>query len=100
MKTTSEMIEVMQAYINEAAIECSLDGDYRIESEYAPYTDVYEIERNKWLKYKADNEHLLAIIELSHDMVQLSNRTWCSFEDAFSTFVYEDGAPFGKRVGN
>ena len=65
MKTTKEMIEVMQAYDRGEQIECINDdyeqwkdvdspiwdwmhNDYRVRPKYAPFDTPYEFLRHKW----------------------------------------------------
>lgn len=118
MKTTEEMIEVMQAYVDGKKIECKCTNmpcagwfttekpawgwsfnDYRVKPEphYVPYDSVMEVDRDKWVNLKGSNI-LRRIEQIESTRNNVCVGRWMTLADLFENFVYEDGSPCGKLV--
>lgn len=74
---------------------------YRIKSEpkYAPYDNVAELEKDKWVKIRDKGilKHMtLTLVDPNTNSVFLSR--WCTLKELFDLFTYEDGTPCGKKV--
>lgn len=120
MKTTEEMIEVMQAYVDGKTVECctintgddwcaihypSWDWsccDYRVKPEphYVPYDSVLEVERDKWIRKKNSRKSIfkITIIDFDDNAVCVNGGFWKTMKKLFEEFEYEDGSPCGKLV--
>lgn len=119
MKTIDEMVAVMQAYKDGKEIEsrphipCSewhhagKPGwdwsciDYRVKPEpkYVPYDSVMEVERDKWVRIKADTSIIrrISTINLDKNEVFIGGFSW-TLKELFENYEYEDGSPCGKKV--
>lgn len=115
--TTSEMIAVMQAYVDGKAIELSKDGetweglgsfepswdwsnfDYRVKPEpkYVPYDSVSEVDEDKWVKSKYNGVlKRISALDANHNSVYILG--WYDLKQLFELFTYKDGTPCGKLV--
>lgn len=118
---TKEMIEVMQAFVNDKEIEwkyrsisdvkwkllCSLeplwdwsDCDYRIkkETKYIPFKwQDREQLRGKWVRLKEKNEEfLISGFELTKSPYVFFNEDCISFRELFEEYEFLNGNPCGK----
>lgn len=114
---TKRAVEVMNAYINGKEIEyknaiCDWEStnspcwnwdslDYRVkpQSQYVPYDDVSEVQRDKWVRHK-DSTILQPIIAIDREKeyhIRIGI-TWYTLKQFLGQFVYEDGTPCGKLV--
>ena len=113
----------MQAFVDGKEIEFECDGrwdsvripvwnwdeiNYRIKpqpkcspyikSQYVPYTDISEIQKNKWVAFKYDKNTLYPIKAIHKRDCVLINKAWYSLRSLFDICEYEDGTPCGKVV--
>lgn len=124
MKTTKEMIEVMQAFERGEQIEAFYNGvwediyisewswglrDYRVKpnKKYVPFEkaeEFLEATRKHGLIIPKDYQDKKLIGYVDKDgILMLSNRTndrivWVKFEEFFRDFKFNDGTPCGKEV--
>ena len=123
MKTTKEMIEVMQAYDRGEQIECINDdyeqwkdvdspiwdwmhNDYRVRPKYAPFDTPYEF-------FTAQREHGRGIIACGELYADSYIDCYCNvflyngdetniftfnFDTLFENCTFNDGTPCGKEV--
>ena len=121
MKTTKEMIEVMQAYDRGEKIECFNDdyeqwkdidnpiwdwlhNDYRVKPKYVPFDTPYDF-------FTAQREHGIGIIAFGELYTNSYIDCYCNvflyngrdiftfnFETLFENCTFNDGTPCGKEV--
>lgn len=70
------------------------------EPKYVPYNSVNEIDKDKWIKCKLNSE-LYRIIGLDPNgkLCVCLYFGWVTLRELFENYTYEDGTPFGKKVG-
>ena len=122
MKTTKEMIEVMQAYLDGEQIEESIDQkvwftcepiwnwakcDYRVKKKvYVPFDTADEFleaqrEHGKNVRCKIENFLFNSYVNACGDMILISDYGYTKIEDIgsiFSKYDFADGTPCGKEV--
>ena len=122
MKTTKEMIEVMQAYLDGEQIEESIDQkvwftcepiwnwakcDYRVKKKvYVPFDTADEFleaqrEHGKNVRCKIENFLFNSYVNECGDMILISDYGYTKIEDIgsiFSKYEFADGTPCGKEV--
>lgn len=122
MKTTKEMIEVMQAYLKGEQIEESIDKkvwftcepiwnwakcDYRVKKKvYVPFDTAEEFleaqrEHGENVRCKIENFLFNSYINECGDMILISDYGYTKIEDIcsiFSKYEFADGTPCGKEV--
>lgn len=122
--TTNEMIAVMQAYADgkeiefrsaytkEEYVKCFnatwnwAEFDYRIkhdpkpESEYVPYDNVKEVDRDRWVYNKNRRSlHRIGGIGCEDDnTILIIGDGWKSLDKLFRDYTYEDGSICGKKA--
>ena len=123
MKTTKEMIEVMQAYDRGEQIECInalgewkedkpvwdwFHYDYRVKPKesYVPFDTAEEFleaqrEHGKNVRCKIENCLFNSYVNECGDMILISDYGYTKIEDIgsiFSKYEFADGTPCGKEV--
>ena len=124
MKTTKEMIEVMQAYERGEKIECFNDeeqwrdvnkpiwdwlhNDYRVKPKpkYVQFDTAEEFlaaqrEHGKTVRCKIENFLFNSYVNECGDMILIGNYGYTKIEDIcsiFSKYEFADGTPCGKEV--
>lgn len=122
MKTTKEMIEVMQAYGRGENIECFNDkkqwrdvnnptwdwlhNDYRVKPKFVHFDTAEEFlaaqrEHGKTVRCKIENFLFNSYVNECGDMILISEYGYTKIEDIcsiFSKYEFADGTPCGKEV--
>ena len=123
MKTTKEMIEVMQAYVRGEQIEESIDQkiwftcepiwnwakcDYRVKKKlYVPFDTANEFleaqrKHGEFIENKESGEKMNAYVDKNDIVILLTalncTHTFESLGTLFGYYKFSDGTPCGKEV--